>query len=142
MTKKNNDMIEVQGTEVAILSKENNDYICLTDMAKFRNPNATGIIIANWLRTRYTLDYIGIWEKTKNPNFNVIEFDNIKSESGVQSFIMTVTQWVERTNSIGIYSVRGRNGGTYAHKDIAFEFGITCPVIPAKAGIHKKKIIQ
>ena len=91
-------------------------------MAKFKNPDHTGLVIANWLRTNYTVEFMGIWEKMNNPNFNVLEFEYIKNESGSQSFTISVTQWIERTKAIGIVTSAGRYGGTYAHKDIAFEF--------------------
>jgi len=121
MSKK--ETISVQGTEVVLLPHNREDYISLTDMAKHKNAEATGLVIAHWLRTRYTIEFIGIWEKVNNPNFNVTEFGNIKNESGSQSFVITVKQWVERTNAIGIIAKPGRyNSGTYAHKDIAFEF--------------------
>jgi len=115
--------ISVQGTEIVLLPYNKEDYISLTDMARYKNAEATGLVIAHWLRTRYTIEFIGIWEKTNNPDFNVTEFGNIKNESGSQSFVITVKQWVERTNAIGIIAKPGRyNSGTYAHKDIAFEF--------------------
>jgi len=117
------DTISVQGTEIILLPHNREDYISLTDMAKYKNAEATGLVIAHWLRTRYTIEFIGIWEKVNNPDFNVTEFGNIKNESGSQSFVITVKQWVERTNAIGIIAKPGRyNSGTYAHKDIAFEF--------------------
>jgi hypothetical protein len=122
MAKKNNEMIKVQGTEVAILSKENSDYVCLTDMAKSRNPDATGYVISRWLSARYTIEFIGIWESVYNNGFNVVEFNNIKTESGTRGYVLTSKQWIERTGAIGIISKAGRYGGTYAHKDIAFEF--------------------
>ncbi|GAP73329.1 KilA-N domain-containing protein [Candidatus Symbiothrix dinenymphae] len=120
---KKKETISVQGTEVILLSHQKSDYISLTDMAKFKNAEATGLVIAHWLRTRYTIDFMGIWETINNPVFNVTEFGNIKSESGSQSFVMTVKQWIEKTNAIGIISKPGRyDSGTFAHKDIAFEF--------------------
>jgi len=91
-------------------------------MAKFRNPNHTGLVIANWLRTNYTLEFMGIWEKMNNVDFNVLEFEYIRNESRSQSFAISVSQWTEKTNAVGIVSSAGRYGGTYAHKDIAFEF--------------------
>ena len=98
------------------------DYISLTDMAKHKNPDATGIVISHWLRTGYTLNFLGAWERLHNPDFNVTDFGNIKMESTDNSFILSTKQWVDRTNAIGIVAKPGRYGGTYAHRDIAFEF--------------------
>jgi hypothetical protein len=94
------EIIEVQGTEISILAQKKEDYISLTDMAKYRNAQATGYVISRWLSARYTLTFIGLWEKINNPKFNLIEFDNIKNESGNNSFVMTSKQWVEKTNAI------------------------------------------
>jgi hypothetical protein len=121
MTTKNQ-TIHVKDTVITLTSINKDDYISLTDMAKYKNPELTGAVITKWLSTRYTLDYIYIWEKTYNPNFNVTEFDNIRMESGVNSFVMSTKQLIERTNVIGIRATPGRYGGTYAHSDIAFEF--------------------
>jgi len=117
--------IIVQGIEVNISSAKQNDkdYISLTDIAKHKNADATGLVIAHWLSTRFTLEFMGIWEQIHNPTFNVTEFGNIKNQSGSNSFILSGKQWIERTNAIGLQSKSGRyGGGTYAHKDIAFEF--------------------
>jgi len=91
-------------------------------MAKHKNAEATGLVIAHWLRTRYTIEFMGVWERIHNPNFNVTEFGNIKNESGSNSFVLTSKEWIEKTNAIGIIAKPGRYGGTYAHRDIAFEF--------------------
>ena len=117
-----NDNIIVQGTEIALYTHGQDDYISLTDMAKYKNPDTTGIVISHWLRTGYTLNFMGAWEQLHNPKFNVIEFNKIKLESIDNSFIIGTKQWVERTNAIGITARAGRYGGTYAHRDIAFEF--------------------
>jgi len=117
--------IIVQGIEVNISSTKQNDqdYISLTDIAKHKNAEETGLIISNWLRTRYTVEFMGIWEQIHNPNFNVVEFDYIKNRSGSNTFKLSGKQWIEGTNAIGLIAKTGRyNGGTYAHKDIAFEF--------------------
>ncbi|MDR2691333.1 MAG: KilA-N domain-containing protein [Dysgonamonadaceae bacterium] len=115
--------INVQGTEIILLSHKKEDYISLTDMAKYKNAEATGLVISHWLTTRYTIDYLGIWESVNNPDFNVTEFRNIKSECGTNGFVLTSKQWIEKTGAIGIIAKPGRyKGGTYAHKDIAFEF--------------------
>jgi len=115
--------ITVNGTEIVFYKKEHKDYISLTDMAKHKNAEATGYVISRWLSARYTIDFIGIWERVNNPDFNVVEFNNIKSESGSTGYVLTTKQWIKRTNAIGITARPGRyNSGTYAHKDIAFEF--------------------
>jgi hypothetical protein len=121
MSKK--ETISVQGTEIILLSHKKDDYISLTDMAKFKNAEATGYVISRWLSARYTIDFVGIWERINNPDFNVVEFNNIKNESGMHGFVLTSKQWIEKTNAVGIIAKPGRyGGGTFAHKDIAFEF--------------------
>jgi len=118
-----NETITVKGTEIVLLPHRKDDYISLTDMAKYKNAEATGYVISRWLSARYTIDFVGIWERINNPDFNVIEFNNIKSESGTNGFVLTSKQWIEKTNAIGIIAKPGRyGGGTFAHKDIAFEF--------------------
>ena len=113
--------INVQGITITILSKEADDFICLTDMAKKFGGDD---LIHNWMRNRNTLEYIGIWEQIHNPDFKGVEFDTFKKEAGLNSFRLTPKKWVEATNAIGIQSRAGRyGGGTYAHKDLAFEFG-------------------
>lgn len=114
--------IHINGSDIIVLKQKADDYISLTDMAKYKNAEATGIVISHWLSTRYALDYLGIFERLNNPNFNVTEFGNIRAEAGSNGFVLTVKQWVERTNAIGIISTPGRYGGTYAHRDIALEF--------------------
>ncbi|PIP27384.1 MAG: DNA-binding protein [Candidatus Moranbacteria bacterium CG23_combo_of_CG06-09_8_20_14_all_39_10] len=116
--------IEIGSKVIAVnLSEKENDYISLTDIARFKNAETTGIIIANWLSTKYTIQFIGAWEYLHNPNFNVMEFHNIKNEAGSNGFILSSSQWIKKTNAIGIRSSVGRyGGGTFAHKDIAFEF--------------------
>ena len=121
-------VIEVNGGEVVVIQQDSSEYISLTDMAKHKNAEATGVVISHWLSTRYAIDFLGIWERFHNPNFNVTEFRNIRMEAGSNGFVLTTKQWMEKTNAIGIVSTAGRYGGTYAHKDIAFEnFGtISC----------------
>lgn len=117
-------MISVQGVSVAIMSANQNDYISLTDMAKARTDSARAAdVIKNWLRARSTLEFLGTWELMYNPNFKVVEFDHFKSEAGLHTFTLSAKEWIEKTRAIGIYVQAGRYGGTYAHKDIAFEFG-------------------
>ncbi|WP_287125592.1 KilA-N domain-containing protein [Desulfobacter sp.] len=114
--------INVLDKEITLYTRGNEDYICITDIAKVKNAQTTGLIISHWLSTRFTVEFMGVWEKIHNPDFNVTEFSNIKNESGSNGFVLTVKQWVEKTRAIGIISKPGRYGGTYAHKDIAFEF--------------------
>jgi hypothetical protein len=121
MTKEKKSSINVQGTVITVLSKEADDFICLTDMAKKFGGDD---LIHNWMRNRNTLEFIGIWEQIHNPDFKGVEFDTFKKEAGLNSFRLTPKKWVEGTNAIGIQSRAGRyGGGTYAHKDLAFEFG-------------------
>ncbi len=103
-------------------SKDGDDYICLTDMAKSKNPDFPAEVVRNWLKTRYTVDFMGSWEKMHNPSFNLVEFDQVRNQAGVNSYILSPEKWIRSTNAIGIRSSAGRYGGTYAHKDIAFEF--------------------
>jgi len=120
MSKK--ETVTVQGTEIALLTHRQEDYISLTDMAKHKNAEATGLVISHWLRTGYTINFLSAWERLHNPDFNITESGNIKMESTDNSFVLTTKQWTERTNAIGIIAKPGRYGGTYAHQDIAFEF--------------------
>lgn len=113
--------INVQGIEVRILEKNKVDYISLTDIAKNASER-TDIIISNWFRNRNTIEFLGLWEQMHNPNFNPIEFDGIRNKTGLNNFIITTNEWVNKVNAIGIEARAGRYGGTYAHTDIAFEF--------------------
>jgi hypothetical protein len=114
--------IEVQGTAVTILSQPEGDYVCLTDIARSQNTERIDDLIRNWLRNRNTVEFLGVWEQIHNPRFNPVEFDGIKMQAGLNSFALTPKQWSEKTGAIGVISQAGRYGGTYAHKDIAFEF--------------------
>lgn len=114
--------IVVHGRSVAIVSGREDDYISLTDIARYRNAEHTDDLIRNWLRNRNTVEFLGIWERLNNPGFNPVEFDGIRLQAGLNSFTLTPKQWIERTGAVGITSKPGRYGGTYAHKDIAFEF--------------------
>ena len=113
--------IQVNGTEIAVSQINNEDFICITDMLKAKDGD---FFISDWLRNRNTLEYIGTWEKVYNPNFNFDEFNLITNRSGLNSFKISVKEFVERTNAISIVAKAGRYGGTYAHKDIAFEFAM------------------
>ena len=115
--------IEVEGSAIAVLKNQNEDYVSLTDMAKYKNAENTGLVISHWLSTRFAVDFLGIWEQINNPNFNLTEFSKIRFDAGTNGYVLSVKQWIDRTNAIGIISSAGRYGGTYAHKDIAFEFG-------------------
>jgi hypothetical protein len=121
MSKK--ETITVQGTAITVVSEKNDDYISLTDMANAKEGEARAAdIIKNWIRTRTTLEFLGTWEQLYNPNFKVVEFDHFKMQAGLPSFVLSTSEWIEKTNAIGIYVKQGKYGGTYAHKDIAFEF--------------------
>ena len=115
------DRITVKDTSVTIISVNENDYINLTDIAKYKSNDPTAVI-GNWLRNRNTIEYLGIWESLYNPNFKPLEFEGFKKEAGLNAFTLSPTKWINTTNAIGIISKSGRYGGTYAHKDIAFKF--------------------
>jgi hypothetical protein len=122
MSKAKQSIIEVQGAAITILSGQQDDYISLTDISRFKSVDRFDDLIRNWLRNRNTLEFLGVWERLNNPNFNPVEFDGIKIQAGLNSFTLTPKQWIEKTGAAGITSSPGRYGGTYAHKDIAFEF--------------------
>ena len=111
----------VKGIDVKYQSIDENDYICITDIAKYKT-SETDAVIGNWMRNRNTIEFLGIWETLNNPNFNPVEFEGFRKQAGLNAFILSPKKWVETTNAIGIISKAGRYGGTYAHKDIAFEF--------------------
>ncbi len=116
-----NKKIKVQGFEINIVSKEDQDYISLTDMLRAKDGD---FFISDWLRNRNTVEFLGIWEQINNPGFNYGEFAIIKSQAGLNSYKISVKEWTKKTNAIGLRATTGRYGGTYAHKDIAFEFGM------------------
>jgi len=122
MSKSRKAVVSVKGTEITILAHNEQDYISLTDIARHKDPGRTDYLISNWMRNRNTIEFLGIWESLNNPGFNPIEFDGFRKSAGLNSFILTVKQWVERTKAVGLISRPGRYGGTFAHKDIAFEF--------------------
>ncbi|WP_052600193.1 KilA-N domain-containing protein [Aureispira sp. CCB-QB1] len=113
--------LTVQGTKIRLYQEKAEDFISLTDIAKKFNPR-TGQLILNWLRTRSTISFLGAWETIHNENFNVLKFEYIKNQTGDPTFTLSVSDWMEQTEAIGIKAKTGRYGGTYAHKDIAFEF--------------------
>ena len=114
--------IEVLERPVTFYRHQEEDFISLTDIARYRDAKRGDYIIQNWLRNRNTIEFLGIWEQLNNPDFNSIEFDGIKSQAGLNSFSLTAKRWIEATGATGLISKTGRYGGTYAHKDIAFEF--------------------
>ncbi|MCI6711968.1 MAG: KilA-N domain-containing protein [Firmicutes bacterium] len=116
--------IHAKDTDITVLSYTNsNDYISLTDIAKYKNPEAPADIIKNWMRIRNTIEFLGLWEELNNPDFKLVEFDQFKNEAGANSFVLSPQKWIKETDAIGIISKSGRyGGGTFAHKDIAFEF--------------------
>ena len=121
MGKQRNSEIEVRGTRVSVRSIHGEDFISLTDMLKAKDGD---FFISDWLRNRNTVEFLGIWESVHNPDFNYGEFATIKSQAGLNSYKISAKDWVEKTRAIGISSSAGRYGGTFAHKDIAFEFGM------------------
>jgi hypothetical protein len=118
--------INIDDSEISVIfGLHDEDYICLTDMVKAGdNSDRTNIVIQNWMRRKDTISYLGVWENLHNPDFKSIEFDAIKNASGTNRFILTAKEWIERTGAIGIIAKSGRYGGTYAHKDIAYHFGM------------------
>ena len=117
------DKLVVKGAEISVQwNSERDDFISLTDIAKLKDSDNPRYIIQNWLRNRNTFEFLGVWESLYNPSFNRVEFDAFRSQAGLNSFVMTPQKWVESTRAIGIISKAGRYGGTYAHKEIAFEF--------------------
>ena len=116
--------LNVQGTKISVIANNAEDYICLTDMAGAKRDEVRAAdVIKNWLRNRYTIEFLGTWEQIHNPNFKVVEFDHFRMQAGLPNFVLSVSEWLEKTNAIGLIVKKGRYGGTYAHKDIAFEFG-------------------
>jgi len=114
--------IMVKGIEIVTFKKSEADYISLTDIAKYKGTIETGDIIKNWMRNRSTIEFLGLWEKLFNPHFKLVEFDRFKNEAGSNSFVLSPSRWISKTTAIGLVTRQGRGGGTYAHKDIAFEF--------------------
>ena len=122
--------ITVENTDITIINIEERDYISLTDMAGAKeNGIRAADVIKNWLRNRYTIEFLGTWEMIHNSDFKVVEFDHFKMQAGLPSFVLSCSEWIENTNAIGIIVKKGKYGGTYAHKDIAFEFGSAISVL-------------
>ena len=123
MSKINKEQISAKGFSIQVYTEDfKNDYISLTDIAKYKNSDDPRFVIQNWMRNRNTLEFIGLWEALNNPNFNRVQFDTFRNEAGLNRFTMTPSKWIESTEAIGIVSKSGRYGGTYAHYDIAMEF--------------------
>ncbi|MGO4709286.1 KilA-N domain-containing protein, partial [Chryseobacterium sp. 2TAF14] len=116
--------ISVENSEITIISVENVDFISLTDMANAKDSESRAAdIIKNWIRTRYAIEFLSTWELINNPNFKVVESDHFKMQAGLPNFTLSISEWIEKTNAVGITVKKGKYGGTFAHKDIAFEFG-------------------
>lgn len=121
--------IIVQNTEITVLQQDEKDYISLTDMANSREGESRAAdVIKNWIRNRYTIEFLGTWEMIHNSSFKVVEFDHFRMQAGLPSFVLSVSEWIEKTGAIGLIVKKGRYGGTYAFKDIAFEFGTAISV--------------
>ena len=114
--------IHVLDNEISICTLNNEDYSCITDIARYKDPDHTDDLIRNWIRNRNTIEFLGIWEHLNNPDFKPVEFDGFRIQAGLHSFTLTPKQWIEKTSAVGLISKQGRYGGTYAHKDIAYEF--------------------
>lgn len=118
-----NRIIEVQSVPISISKEDLDDYICITDIAKVKSDSARAAdVVRNWLRNRGTLEYLSVWEEIYNPEFKVFESEHFKKQAGLLTFTPSASEWINQTNAIGLYVKRGKYGGTYAHKDIAFEF--------------------
>ncbi len=123
MSKIKKEKIEAKGFSIEIYTEDfKNDYISLTDIARYKNINEPKDVVKNWLRVRDTIEFLGLWETIHNPNFKGVEFDAFRKEAGSNAFTLSPQRWIEKTNAIGIVSKSGRGGGTYAHPDIAMEF--------------------
>lgn len=122
MSKNSKATIDVQGTAVTVLSQTNDDYISLTDIAKHKEPDRSDHVIQNWMRNRNSIEFLGVWERLNNADFKPLEFEGFRNRAGLNSFVLTPRQWIDATHAIGLVSKSGRYGGTFAHKDIAFEF--------------------
>jgi hypothetical protein len=117
-----NHKIEARGREITVLKIDQEDFLSLTDIARHKDSKHTDMIIHNWMRNRNTIELLGFWESIYNPHFKPLEFEGFRKQAGLNSFVMTSKRWIETTNAIGIISKSGRYGGTFAHRDIAFEF--------------------
>ncbi len=114
--------LTVEGKEIVVFSKNEEEYISLTDIARYKNPEEPKDVVKNWLRSKSTIEFLGLWEKINNRNFKGVEFDSFLKQAGSNAFVLSPHKWIENTSAIGLISTSGRGGGTFAHKDIAFEF--------------------
>ncbi len=114
--------MHVVDQKVVVLTKEKSDYISLTDIARHKNPSEPKDVVKNWMRSKTTIEFLGLWEKIHNPDFKGVEFDSFMYQAGGNAFVLSPSKWIETTKAVGILVSSGKNGGTYAHKDIAFEF--------------------
>ena len=119
---KKSSQINVQDQVIRLMKHDGRDYVCITDIAKQKNPEFPADVIKNWMRSKNTVAFLGLWEQLNNPAFKLVEFDQFKSEAGLNSFVLPPQTWIEKTGAIGLISKSGRYGGTYAQSDIAFEF--------------------
>lgn len=117
-----NNILKVKGVDVTFTQGDNDDFICITDIAKYKNPDAPADVIKNWMRSKNTIELLGLWEKLNNSDFKLVEFDQFRNEAGYNHFVLSPKKWIDTTNSIGLQSKSGRYGGTFAHIDIALEF--------------------
>ncbi len=115
-------IINVKGKEIVIFSQNQAEYISLTDIARYKNPNEPKDVVKNWLRSKSTIEFLGLWEQINNPDFKGVEFDSFLRQAGSNAFVLSPQKWIEKTDAIGLISTSGKGGGTFAHKDIAFEF--------------------
>ena len=120
--KKSTTTIDVQGTAVSVISQSSDNYISLTDIAKHKEPSRSDHVVQNWMRNRNTIEFLGVWERLNNGDFKPLEFEGFRNRAGLNSFVLTPRQWIDATHATGLVSKSGRYGGTYAHRDIAFEF--------------------
>lgn len=117
-----NKKFKVLGTEIALSSQKKEEYISLTDIGRYKNQEHPADVVKNWTRSKDTIEFLGLWERINNPHFKVVEFDQFRNQAGSNSFVLSPQKWIEKTNALGIISKSGIGGGTFAHKDIAFEF--------------------
>ncbi len=115
-------IVVIKDTQIAIASLREDDYICITDIARYKNPDEPKDVVKNWMRSKSTIEFLGLWEKLHNPDFKGVEFDSFLQEAGSNSFVLSPSKWIETTQAIGIMTSPGKTGGTFAHHDIAFEF--------------------
>jgi hypothetical protein len=138
MSKK--ESIHVQGTDITLLSRpDGRSYICITDIARYKNPAEPKDVVKNWMRSRSTIEFLGLWEKIHNPAFKGVEFDPFLFEAGNNAFTMSPTKWIETTNAIGIFTKTGVGGGAYAHQDIAFDKNTVAIIYPIFVQLFKLK---